>query len=99
MPGALLHVGATVQCAHNGVVILGTTFNPQVRVSGHPIIMPTIPYTVAGCHLSNSAQWTEGAQRVKANGLPVVLVHSPSHCIPTSSSLNPQEFQQRVLGE
>jgi hypothetical protein len=101
MPGALLHVGATVQCAHTGQATL-TTSNQRVLVSGHPIITLTPPCTVTGCQLSNGpcgpAQWTQGAKRVRASGEPVVLVDSESICVPTSSSLDPKIFQKRVLG-
>ena len=40
MPGFLLHVGATVLCAHGGQA-QPTVPNPRVTVSGQPIV--TLP--------------------------------------------------------
>ena len=40
MPGFLLHVGATVLCAHGGQA-QPTVPNPRVTVSGQPIVMLT----------------------------------------------------------
>ena len=48
MPGPLLHVGATVLCAHGGP---GQTVssNPRVLVSGQPVATVSDPTLVAGC--------------------------------------------------
>ena len=48
MPGFVLHVGATVMCAHGGQA-QPTAPNPRVLVSGQPITTMTAPYVVAGC--------------------------------------------------
>ena len=68
MPGFLLHVGATVLCAHGGQA-QPTAPNPRVKVGGQPIVtLPTV-YTVAGCTLPPppaangpcvTAQWVIG---------------------------------------
>ena len=50
MPGFLLHMGATVLCAHAGQA-QPTVTNPRVTVSGQPIVTQSAPYTVAGCTL------------------------------------------------
>jgi hypothetical protein len=105
MPGALLHVGATVLCAH-AAQATPTTSDPRVLVSGQPIVTLTTPYTVAGCPFvppggngpCASAQWTRGAQRVLASGVPVVLLDSQSICAPTGTPLTPATTQTRVLG-
>src|SRR5215212_9664218 len=47
MPGTLLHVGATVLCAHGGQA-QPTAPNPGVLVSGQPIVTQAAPYVVAG---------------------------------------------------
>ena len=71
MPGFLLHVGATVLCAHGGQA-QPTAPNPRVLVSGQPIVTMAAPYVVAGCavHVSGApspcvtAQWMTAATRV-----------------------------------
>ena len=50
MPGFLLHVGATVVCAHGGQA-QPTAPNPRVTVGGMPAVTLTTPYVVAGCPL------------------------------------------------
>jgi hypothetical protein len=105
MPGALLHVGATVHCAHAGQAT-PTTSNPRVLVSGQPIVTLTTPYTIAGCPFvppggngpCATAQWTTGAQRVHADAVPVLLVDSQSTCAPTGTPLSPKVTQTRVVG-
>ncbi|MGH8072127.1 MAG: hypothetical protein ACRERE_44230, partial [Candidatus Entotheonellia bacterium] len=90
MPGFLLHVGATVLCAHGGQA-QPTVPNPRVTVSGQPIVMLTTPYVVAGCALPPppaangpcvTAQWVSAATRVTSNGQPVLLLDSPAMCAP-----------------
>jgi hypothetical protein len=105
MSGALLHVGATVLCAHTGQAT-PTTPNPRVLVSGQPIVTLTTPYAIAGCPFvppggngpCATAQWTSGAQRVQANAVPVLLVDSQSTCTPTGTPLTPRVTQTRVIG-
>jgi phage baseplate assembly protein W len=50
MPGFLLHLGATVMCAHAGQAT-PVTPNPRVLVSGQPTVPMTSLYAVAGCTL------------------------------------------------
>ena len=66
MPGPLLHVGATVLCAHGGQAT-PTAPNPRVLVSGQPTRDDAAPYVVAGCPFPPppagngpcvTAQWT-----------------------------------------
>ena len=77
MPGFLLHVGATVLCAHAGQA-QPTSPNPRVKVGGQPVVTQAAPYTVAGCPFNVSgapvpcvtAQWVTAAMRVRAGGYP-----------------------------
>jgi hypothetical protein len=48
MPGFILHLGATVICAHGGQAVPIAPF-PRVLVSGQPIATLASPYAVAGC--------------------------------------------------
>src|SRR6185369_7303738 len=104
MPGFLVHVGATVQCAHAGTA-QPTAPNPRVTVSGQPIVTLAAPYVVAGCTLPPppaangpcvTAQWIKGAVRVTANGQPVLLLDSQAICAPTGTPLLIVTTQTRV---
>ena len=95
MPGFLLHVGATVQCAHAGQA-QPTTPNPRVLVSGQPTVLQTTPYVVAGCTLPPptaangpcvTAQWVSGTTRVLSNGQPLLVQSSQAICTPTGTPL------------
>ena len=48
MPGPLLHVGATVICAHAGQA-QPTAPNPRVMVSSQPTVTLAAPWVIAGC--------------------------------------------------
>jgi phage baseplate assembly protein W len=75
MPGFLLHLGATVMCAHGGQATPTSPY-PRVRVSGQPIVTQAVPHAVAGCPFNVSgapvpcvtAQWVMGAVRVRDAG-------------------------------
>jgi len=106
MPGFLLHVGATVQCAHGGQA-QPTAPNPRVKVMGQPTVLQAAPYVIAGCAFppppaANGpcliAQWVMGALRVKSNGLPVLLQDSQALCVPTGTPLTITATQTRVKG-
>lgn len=105
MPGFLLHVGATVLCAHGGQA-LPTVPSPRVLVSGQPVTTQPSPYTVAGCAFVPpggngpcvTAQWVVGALRVLAGGQPVLLQSSVAVCAPTGTPLNIVLTQTRVRG-
>ncbi len=104
MPGFVLHLGATVLCAHAGQATpMGP--NPRVLVSGQPIVTITSPYAIAGCALPSNAggpcvtaQWVRGATRVLSNGAPVLLQDSQAICAPTGTPLSPVVMQTRVIG-
>jgi hypothetical protein len=104
MPGSVLHVGATVTCAHGGQAQPMTPF-PRVQVSGMPVVTQTSPYLVAGCAFVPpagngpcvTAQWMLGATRVFAGGAPLLLDAGISVCVPTGTPLLPLTVQKRVL--
>ena len=104
MPGTLLHVGATVQCAHIGQA-QPTMPNPRVTVSGQPTVT-VAPYTVAGCLFNVSgvpspcvtAQWVTAATRITSNGQPLLLLDSQAICAPNGTPLLILQAQTRVIG-
>lgn len=105
MPGFLLHLGATVQCAHAGQA-QPTVTNPRVTVNGQPIVTQPAPYTIAGCpfNISGSpspcvtAQWVSAATRILSNGMPVLLMDSQAICTPNGTPLLIMATQTRVTG-
>jgi hypothetical protein len=106
MPGFLVHLGATVMCAHGGQAQPVTPV-PRVLVSGQPVVTLASPWVVAGCAMPPptagngpcvTAQFVTAALRVMANGQPVVLQDSQSVCAPTGTPLLPAVTQMRVTG-
>ena len=105
MPGFLLHVGATVICAHSGQA-QSTSPNPRVLVSGQPIVTQPPPYVIAGCIFATAvgpqpcltAQWTTAATRITSNGMPVLLLDSQAICTPNGTPLFILVTQTRVTG-
>jgi hypothetical protein len=104
MPGLLLHVGATVQCAHAGQAT-PTAPNPRVTVGGQPTVTLSAPWTIAGCPLPSTAggpcvtaQWTVGTTRVTSNGQPLVISTGAATCTPTGVPLLTVASQVKVTG-
>jgi hypothetical protein len=105
VPGPVLHLGATVLCAHGGSAT-PTAPNPRVLLSGQPSVVMSAPYTVAGCAFNVSgapspcvtAQWIVAATRVTSNGQPLVLMDSQALCAPNGTPLLPVVAQTRVVG-
>lgn len=106
MPGTLLHVGATVLCAHAGQATPATP-NPRVLVSGQPTVTLTTPYVVAGCALPPppaangscvSAQFVSSATKLLSNGVPLLLLDSQAICAPSGTPLVISATQTRTLG-
>jgi hypothetical protein len=105
MPGFLLHVGATVLCAHGGQA-QATTPNPRVRVGGQPVVTQPAPHVVAGCPFNVgggpspciTAQWTTAAVRVRASGQPILLMDSQAVCAPNGTPVIIAATQTRVRG-
>jgi hypothetical protein len=105
MPGPLLHVGATVMCAHGGQA-QATVPNPRVMVSSMPTVTIAGPWAIAGCTFAPpagngpcvTAQFVTSAARVTSNGQPLLLMDSQAMCAPTSTPLLPPVTQTRVIG-
>ena len=106
MPGFLLHLGATVLCAHAGQA-MPTVVNPRVTVSGQPTVTLASPYVVAGCALPPppaangpcvTAQFVSSATRITSNGQPLLLLDSQAICAPTGTPLLIVVTQTRVSG-
>jgi len=102
MPGFLVHVGATVLCAHAGQA-QPTVPNPRVTLGGQPSVLLTAPYVVAGCPFVPpaagpcvTAQWVVGTTRVTSNGQPLVVQSGQAICAPTGTPLMPVVQQTRV---
>jgi hypothetical protein len=104
MPGPLLHVGATVVCAHGGQA-QPTAPNPRVTVTGTPTVTMAGPYAVAGCPFAPggvptpcvTATWVRAATRVFSNGQPLVLLDSQAVTVPNAVPLVPGAAQSRVI--
>lgn len=106
MPGTLLHVGATVLCAHAGQA-QPTTPNPRVLVSGQPTVTFSSPYVVAGCTLPPpptangpcvTAQFVSSATKLLSNGVPLLLMDSQAVCAPSGTPLMITVTQTRAIG-
>ncbi len=103
MPAPVLHLGATVMCAHAGTAMPAAPF-ARVLLSGQPAVTLASPYLVAGCALSGSGappcvtgQWIVGATRVLAGGAPLLTLAGQSICAPSGTPLLPLVAQTRVL--
>lgn len=105
MAGPLLHVGATVQCAHGGTATPASP-NPRVKVNNQPTVVMNTAYTVAGCPFTVggspspcvSAQWVVVSTRITSSGQPLVLMDSQAICTPNGTPLLPVQVQNRVIG-
>lgn len=105
MPGFLLHLGATVLCAHGGQAMPAAP-NPRVLLSGQPVASLSTQYLVAGCAFAPpagngpcvTAQFIAGAARVLAGGVPVLVQSSQAICTPTGTPLAVLSTQVRVQG-
>ncbi|WP_347351812.1 hypothetical protein [Intrasporangium sp.] len=106
MPGFVVHVGATVLCAHGGQA-QPTAPNPRVLLGGAPSVTVAAPYAIAGCPMVTggsptpcvTGQWTLGATRVTSNGQPLVLVDSRATCVPNGTPLLVTATQTRVTAQ
>ena len=103
MPGPIVHLGATVMCAHAGTAMPASPF-PRVMVSGQPVVTLTTQYVIAGCALTGTptppcvtGQWVVGAVRVTAGGVPVAIQTGSSITTPTGSPMLPLVVQPRVV--
>ena len=105
MPGFLLHLGASVMCAHGGQAQPAAT-NPHVKVGGQPLVTQSAIYNITSCPFTTSsgpmpcvtAQWVSAATRVRAGGQPVLLQDSQAVCTPNGTPLTIVVTQTRVRG-
>ncbi len=104
MPGFVLHIGASVLCAHGGQAQASAP-NPRVTVSGQPSVTLPAPWLIAGCALPPppaangpcvSAQFVSAATRATSNGQPLLLFDSQAICVPTGTPLLVVGSQTRV---
>lgn len=102
MPGPILHLGATVLCAHGGQAAPPAPV-ARVLVSGQPVATIAVPYVIVGCPVVPPAvgpcatgQWVVGATRVLALGQPVAIQTGVAACVPTGTPLLPVVVQPRV---
>lgn len=103
MSGFMVHVGATVLCAHAGQAQPTAPF-PRVLLNGMPVVTMASPYAVAGCALTGTptppcvtAQYVSAAKRVFAGGAPVVTQGGVALCVPTGTPLMVVAMQTRVV--
>jgi hypothetical protein len=103
MPGPIVHLGATVMCAHAGNAQATNPF-PRVTVSGQPVVTLATLYAVAGCALTGTpvppcvtGQWLVGAVRVLAGGVPVAVQSGASITTPTATPMLPLVVQPRAV--
>jgi uncharacterized Zn-binding protein involved in type VI secretion len=106
VPGYLLHVGATVMCAHAGQA-QPTSPNTRVMVGGQPTVTQSCMYSIAGCPFTTpvpapmpcvTGQWITGATRLTSGGVPLLLQDSQSTCIPNGTPMTVVVTQTRVRG-
>lgn len=104
MPGFVIHVGASVLCAHGGQAQPSAP-NPRVMLSGQASVTMPPPWLIAGCALPPptagngpciSAQFVSAATRVTSNGQPLLLFDSQAICAPTGTPLLIVASQTRV---
>jgi hypothetical protein len=104
MAGWLLTQSATTLCAHSGQAQPGS-INARVKASGAATVTLDSAYSIASCTLPPpplangpcvSAQFSNGATRVKSGGRALLLHDSQATCVPTGTSLVISNFQTRV---
>lgn len=104
MPGFLLHLGATVLCAHAGQA-QPTVVNPRVTVNGQPTVPVSSIFAVAGCAFPPppagngpcvTAQFLTFSTRVTSNGQPLLLLDSQGLCVPSGTPTMIVMTQTRV---
>jgi uncharacterized Zn-binding protein involved in type VI secretion len=104
MPGAILHAGAVVTCAHGGPAV-PTAPSASVFVSGLPIVTIAAPYAISACPFVPpigdgpcvTGRWITGATRVFSHGAPVAITTGASFCSLTGAPLLVVAAQTTVL--
>ena len=100
MPGFLLHGGTTMVCPHGGSATPSQP-NSRVTIDGQPIATLSSGFVIAGCTLSGQARcltahFVTAANRVTANGQPILLRDSEAVCEPSGTPLVIVQTQTRV---
>jgi hypothetical protein len=106
MPGFLVHVGATVQCAHLPGRAQPTLPSLRVKINmGQQMVTQAFPYAVVGCSLPPvaggpcvAAQFVSASTRLVSDGQAVLLADSQAVCAPTGTPLLIIATQTRVRG-
>ena len=104
MPSFVVHLDATVRCAHGGQAVPASP-NSRVSVAGQAAVTIAGPWLVAGCALPpppaangpcRSATWLTAATRVLIGGQPVLVQTGQAVCAPTGTPLLVLATQTRV---
>ena len=89
-------------CSHAGIA-QPTSVNPNVLVSGMPVVVISNTYVIAGCSLATvpsppciTGAWLAAATHVFVGGQPVVLMSSASICTPTGTPMQILSTQTQV---
>lgn len=107
MPGPLVTVTTTAQCAHMGRAT-PTVPNPRVSVLGQPTVTIASPYVIAGCPFLTpggnplpcvTAQFTTAATRVLSNGQPLLLADSQAITVPNGVPVIVIPGQTRAIAQ
>lgn len=83
MPGMLLHQGALMNCAHQGLAAIPVPTQVRVKVNGMFAAVVTDQIVIAGCTVPPPAtdvkvQWIQMSVRVKLGGRPALLQPLPT---------------------
>lgn len=99
----IVNAGSIITCAHGG---LATAIAPcyRVRVDGQSVVTIASPFGISGCVVAAQSgqspcltgEFTDGASRVTAGGVPLVLESSMSACEPSGSPMMVATVQSRV---
>ena len=105
MPGPVLHLGASLLCAHGGQA-QPTQPNPRVLLSGQPALTLGPPLVVAGCPFATAspqpcvtASFTTASVRVQAMGVPLLLADSVGLTVPNGVPVIVAAVQPRVVAQ
>ncbi len=86
MPGLVLHIGATMTCAHQGPANAPAPAQQRVLVGSQPVATTADTFVVLGCGFPaaslgappcTSIRWLQTSTRVLVGGLPVLLQPTP----------------------
>jgi hypothetical protein len=106
MPGPVLTITATVQCAHFGPG-KPMTPNPRITIFGQAVVTIATPYTVTGCTFPAmtggnsppcvSAKFTTASTKVLSNTGFLLLADSQGTSLPNGTPLVVAPSQTQVI--